>query len=147
MSFKDAKLELSVIVISRMMQVIISEGWKNKYITCNISLCSTNQSHIGRRRLETAWSSLSHYSSLVPWCAFSSSSNVRQHLWERVRHHPEVVFWHGQVSSPDAEGQRIHPLPPDPQSAEAEAGGVLPTCLDLHQWNRHEYGTEGCMDL
>lgn len=74
---------------------------------------------------------------------FSPSSNVRQHLWERVRHHPEVVFRYGQVSPPDATGQRIHPLSPDSEPAEAEAGGVLSTRLDIHQWHRHEHGTRG----
>lgn len=74
---------------------------------------------------------------------FSPSSNVRQHLWERVRHHPEVVFRYGQVSPPDATGQRVHPLSPDPEPAEAAAGGVLPTRLDVHQWHRHEHGTRG----
>lgn len=86
---------------------------------------------------------VSHRGSTPPLYGFSPSSNVCQHLWECVRHHPEVVFRYGQVSPPDATGQRIHPLPPDPKPTEAEAGGVLPTRLDVHQRHRHEHGTRG----
>lgn len=78
---------------------------------------------------------------------FSPSSHVRQHLRECVRHHPEVVFRYGQVSPPDATGERIHPLPPDPKPAEAAAGGILPARLDVHQRHRHEHGTNGSVCL
>ena len=35
----------------------------------------------------------------------------------------------------------------DSQSVETEAGGILPACLDLHQWNWHEHGPQGVSRL
>lgn len=66
------------------------------------------------------------------------SPHVRQHLWQRVRHHPAPVLGHGALPHPDAASQGVHPLPPDPQPAAAAPGRVLPARLVLHQRHRHE---------
>lgn len=68
------------------------------------------------------------------------SPHVRQHLWQRVRHHPAPVLGHGALPHPDAASQGVHPLPPDPQPAAAAPGRVLPARLVLHQRHRHERG-------
>lgn len=75
-----------------------------------------------------------------PDVCLSFSPHVRQHLWQRLRHHPEIVLRHGALSRPNATRQGVHTFSPDPQPAEATAGGVFPALLDLHQWHRHEYG-------
>lgn len=67
-----------------------------------------------------------------------SSPDVRQHLWERVRHHPAALLRDGPLPHPDAESPGVHPLPPDPQPSPPEAGGVLSARLVLHQRHRHE---------
>lgn len=68
----------------------------------------------------------------------TSSPDVRQYLWERVGHHPAAVLGDGPLPHPDAKSEGVHPLPPDPQSTQAEAGGVFPACLVLHQRHWHE---------
>ena len=75
---------------------------------------------------------------VLPSLSPASSPDVRQYLWKCVSHHPAAVLWDGPLPHPDAESQRVHPLPPDPQPAQAEAGGVLPARLVLHQRHRHE---------
>lgn len=84
---------------------------------------------------------------LAPYCLLMcvffltapiSSPHVRQYLWECLSHHPAAVLRDGPLPHPDAESQGVHPLPPDPQPTQAEVGGVLPACLVLHQWHRHE---------
>ena len=54
--------------------------------------------------------------------------------------HPASVLRHRPLPHPDAADQGIHPIPSDPQSAQAEAGGILPTCVVVHQRHRYEYG-------
>lgn len=66
------------------------------------------------------------------------SSDVCQHLWERVRHYPETVLGHGPLPHADAADKRVHPLPPDPGRPETKAGGVFSTRLVIHQWHWHE---------
>ena len=54
-----------------------------------------------------------------------------------VHHHlPQVPLSH-------AAGEGVQQVLPDTQPLEAEAGGVLPACLVLHQRHRHEHGPQG----
>uniref|UniRef100_A0A5F9DC38 Potassium voltage-gated channel subfamily H member 2 n=1 Tax=Oryctolagus cuniculus TaxID=9986 RepID=A0A5F9DC38_RABIT len=69
--------------------------------------------------------------------------HVRQHLRQRVRHHPAAVLGHGALPHTDAPGAGVHPLSPDPQPAAPAPRGVLPARLVLHQRHRHERGAEG----
>eukprot|EP00072_Mus_musculus_P053170 XP_006532621.1 PREDICTED: potassium voltage-gated channel subfamily H member 6 isoform X6 [Mus musculus] len=83
-----------------------------------------------------------HYNGSDPASGPSVQDNtyVRQHLWQRVGHHPAPVLRHGSLPHSDAAGQGVHPLPPDPQPTEAAPGRVFPARLVLHQWHRHERG-------
>uniref|UniRef100_A0AAY4ALP3 Ion transport domain-containing protein n=1 Tax=Denticeps clupeoides TaxID=299321 RepID=A0AAY4ALP3_9TELE len=60
-------------------------------------------------------------------------ADVRQHLWQRVGHHPAAVLRHGALPRPDAAREGVHPVPSDPQPAASAAGGVLPARVVLHQ--------------
>lgn len=73
---------------------------------------------------------------------FDFSSDVRQHLRECFGDHPEVVLGYGALSHADVKGEGVHKVPPDPKSSEAEAGGVFPACVDVHEWNRYEFRAE-----
>ncbi len=59
-------------------------------------------------------------------CLFeNSSSDVRHHLRKRLCHDLPVVFRDDAVPRADAQHQGVHKVPPHPQPAQAEAGGVL----------------------
>ncbi len=48
-----------------------------------------------------------------------------------------------QVPFGNAAGEGVQQVLPDPESAEAAAGGVLPARLVLHQRDRYEHGPQG----
>ena len=64
---------------------------------------------------------------LIGFPLFTRSADVRHDIWQRERHdHPPVLGDHA-VPLSDAQHQGVHPVPPHPQPAQAEAGGVLPS--------------------
>ena len=92
----------------------------------------------GWGKLEQAWGRCSGAQPRIP--PPCPSPHVRQHLRQRVGHHPAPVLGHRSLPHADAAGQGVHPLPPDSQPPAAAPGGVLPTRLVLHQRHRHECG-------
>ena len=70
----------------------------------------------------------------------SFSVNVRKHIRQRERHYPAPLLGHGSLPHTDAEGQGVHPVPPDSKPSPPAPGRVLPTCLVVYKWDRHEHG-------
>ena len=68
------------------------------------------------------------------------SVDVCEHIRQRERNHTAPVLGHGTLPHADAEGQRVHPVPPDSEPSTPAPRRVLPTCLVVHEWNRYEYG-------
>ena len=68
------------------------------------------------------------------------SADVRVDIRKRFRDNSEIVLRNRQVPRPDAQGEGVHQVPPDPQPPEAEVGGILPARLVVHKRNRYEHG-------
>lgn len=73
-----------------------------------------------------------------------SSPNVCKHFWECFCNYSKTVLGNGQVPHANAESERVHSLPPNPQPSAAAAWRIFPARMDLHQRHWHEHGMYFC---